>query len=74
MGNFCTLREFHLKKKDVCTYSRVFDAIKTITKNAISNRTKDGNRNVSIFDFSRKEDLRRHLNHNKKRDLKLFFF
>lgn len=55
-------------------YSRVFDAMNTITKNAISNRMKEGNRNLSIFDFSRKEDLRSYLNHNKKRGLKLFFF
>lgn len=35
-------------------------------KSVISNRMKEGNRNLSIFDFSRKEDLRSYLNHNKK--------
>ena len=66
---FVHVERFIKKKKDAYTqYSRVLDAMKTITKNAISNRTKEGNRNLSIFDFSRKEDLR-NLNDNEKRGL-----
>lgn len=44
-------------------------------ESAISNRMKEGNRNLSIFDFSRKEDLRSYLYHNKKGGLfQLLFF
>ena len=47
--------------------------MKTITKDAISSTREEGNRKLSVIDFSRKEALKSNLNHNKERGLKLVF-
>lgn len=52
----------------------LFYTMKTVTKNATSNKRKVGNsRKMTTCDFLRKVDLKSYLNYDKKGVKKIFF-